>query len=238
MQEKILQWLKTDRFYNRGVALYQTFGKSLSLKAILNRQGETPYNKNLLTEELRKLAKIDPDELKHILSQPVEKSAEPVSEAEHVEPANPDTTPPVTEPTEAGKKKSIPPGIRKGIRLREEFPFLSSPDCPHELKILVSDMLTAFENYKAAHDGLFLAESPEQFSALSKTEVEQFLENRAIWDELNHFKVNAAILGKHPVFHERIAFEALRKLNSADLSRERTNLYEICRLRINDGMMK
>ena len=86
-------------------------------------------------------------------------------------------------------------------------------------------MLTAFENYKSAHEGLFQAETPEQFSSLSKTVVEQYLENRSIWEELNFFKVNGAILGKHPVFHELIAFEALRKLNSAELSRKRTNLY-------------
>lgn len=86
-------------------------------------------------------------------------------------------------------------------------------------------MLTAFENYRTAHEDLFLAESPEQFSSLAKTAVEQYIENRSIWEELNHFKANGKILGSHPIFHELIAFEALRKLNSSELSRKRTNLY-------------
>ena len=42
---------------------------------------------------------------------------------------------------------------------------------------------------------------------------------------MNHFKAYGKILGKHPIFHELIASEAMRKLNSSELSRKRTNLY-------------
>ncbi|MCX6270505.1 MAG: hypothetical protein NTU44_04655 [Bacteroidetes bacterium] len=133
MKEQILHWLKSDRSFNTAVALYQKFGASLSLKAILNRQGETPYNGNLLTEELRKLAEIDPDELKHILSQPTQKIQ--VAEAmnltdvvEEVEETEPETseamteqteevvtesTESVTEPVDQDKKKASPSSSEK-----------------------------------------------------------------------------------------------------------------------------
>lgn len=116
MKEQILHWLKYDRTYDKGVALYQHFGKSLSLKAILNRQGETPYNKSLLTEELRKLAGIDPDELKYILSMPVSKEAEPVTEPEpaEIESEEPVSNDPETESIETGKKKASPSVSEKG----------------------------------------------------------------------------------------------------------------------------
>ncbi|MHC1707412.1 MAG: hypothetical protein AB9842_07810 [Bacteroidales bacterium] len=107
MKEQILHWLKSDRSYDTGVALYQHFGKSLSLKAILNRQGETPYNRGLLTEELRKLAEIDPDELKHILSQPVQKQEAPHAEPEALEVESEE------EPDEIVKKKASRPASEK-----------------------------------------------------------------------------------------------------------------------------
>ena len=116
MKERILHWLKSDRTYNNGVAFYQKYGKSLSLKAILNRQGETTYNKNLLTEELRKLAGIDPDELKHLLSSPVtnvveEEATLDASENQLEEPTTLGQQP---ELAETGKKKASPSVSEKG----------------------------------------------------------------------------------------------------------------------------
>ncbi|MCX6270504.1 MAG: hypothetical protein NTU44_04650 [Bacteroidetes bacterium] len=86
-------------------------------------------------------------------------------------------------------------------------------------------MLTAYENYRVAHQALFSAPDANRFSEVSKTVVEEYLENRLIWDELNFYKSNGHILGKHPIFEELLSFEALRKLNSAELSRKRQNLY-------------
>lgn len=39
MKNKILQYLKTDRGFETGLALYMQFGNSESFKRILNRQG-------------------------------------------------------------------------------------------------------------------------------------------------------------------------------------------------------
>ncbi len=86
-------------------------------------------------------------------------------------------------------------------------------------------MLTAYDTYLAAHEDLFITVDPEKFGKLSKQTVEAYLENRAIWEELNYFKKNGELLGKHPVFSELNEIETLRKLNSAELAQKRQNIY-------------
>ena len=40
------------------------------------------------------------------------------------------------------------------IGFREEFPFLNSPDCPYELKALVTDKFSSYYRYKELHKKL------------------------------------------------------------------------------------
>jgi hypothetical protein len=103
------------------------------------------------------------------------------------------------------------------FRIRDEFPFLRRSDCPVELKILVADMLTAYDAYKLAHDSLFKAETFEQIHKASRDTVENYLENHLIWDELNYYKEKGAILGKHPIFHWMERLDAIRRLKVGDL---------------------
>ncbi len=42
--------------------------------------------------------------------------------------------------------------LTKGGRFREDWPFLSEPDCPTELKALAADMITSWHNYVNAHE--------------------------------------------------------------------------------------
>jgi hypothetical protein len=94
----------------------------------------------------------------------------------------------------------VPEETRKAFRLRDEFPFLNSKDCPQELKILVADMITAHDTYIAEHKKLHDSLSDAEIAEVSKSVVENYLENREIWEELNHYKKNRKVLGKHPVF--------------------------------------
>ncbi|MEI6577752.1 MAG: hypothetical protein WCO63_16380 [Bacteroidota bacterium] len=86
-------------------------------------------------------------------------------------------------------------------------------------------MFTQNDRFRDSHDLLFLAESAEEESFAAINCVEGYLANRAIWLELNHYKTFGTILGDHPIFEIRKEMEGLRKLNSAELSRKRTNLY-------------
>ncbi len=113
MKSQVINWLKFDREFESGVHLFMKFGTSLSLKARLNRQGKTQYNMDLLMEELRKLAGIDPAEFKSIISIPVHvygkrkaeqtKAIDPViSESAKVEQAQ------VIDPLQTDQEQSVP----------------------------------------------------------------------------------------------------------------------------------
>ena len=78
-------------------------------------------------------------------------------------------------------------------------------------------MLTAYDAYKAAHAALFEAKTREEIEHASRQSVEQYLENRLIWDELSHYKETGAILGRHPIFEWMVRLDQIRGLKIADL---------------------
>lgn len=97
------------------------------------------------------------------------------------------------------KYKAAPETTVKMIRFREKFPFLSKPDCPDVLKILVADMFTAYGNYKEAFAKL--EQMPDdaniqEAANVSRDIVENFIANREIWEELDYYREYGKILGK------------------------------------------
>lgn len=94
----------------------------------------------------------------------------------------------------------VPDNIKRAIKLRDEFPFLKQKTCPGVLKELVADMLTAYDAYIESHSKLVEGASADDIAELSKSTVKNYLENRQIWEELNHFKTKGELLGQHPIF--------------------------------------
>jgi hypothetical protein len=78
-------------------------------------------------------------------------------------------------------------------------------------------MLTAYDAYKLAHESLFTSKTFEQIHQASRDTVENYLENRSIWLELNYYKENGSILGKHPIFDWMRRLDAIRHLKVGDL---------------------
>jgi len=78
-------------------------------------------------------------------------------------------------------------------------------------------MLTAYDAYKLAHESLFTAKTFEQIHQASRDTVENYLENRSIWLELNYYKVNGVILGLHPIFDWLKRQDTIRHLKIGDL---------------------
>lgn len=101
------------------------------------------------------------------------------------------------------EKQALTLEVKKAIRLREEFPFLKEKECPDELKILVADMLTAYDKFREAHPRMFEAGSEEELQKAVSDVVENYLENQAIWKELNYYKEHGEILGEHPIFNQQ-----------------------------------
>lgn len=115
---------------------------------------------------------------------------------------------------------------------REDWPFLSEPDCPIELKILAADKITAYRLFAEGHEELFSCVSREDCEKTAKKVIENYSKNRKIHSEFCFYRDNHRLLGKHPVFAEVKQIRALRSMSTRDLFRKRDNLRDaIWRLR-------
>lgn len=122
--------------------------------------------------------------------------------------------------------QGVPPTPPVQKKFRDSWPFLADRTCPFELKALAADKITAYHNYTEAHRRLPSCGSNEEFYSVANEVIENFLENRAIFEELDYFKQQGTILGKHRIFSEARSMDALRKLSIKDLIRKEGNLKE------------
>lgn len=219
MQKEILDWLKHDRKFNTGVLLYFRYGRNRSYINMFNLQGETKQNQETLLEEFRQMLGKSIVEFNKLIKQPVrQKKIDNRQEIKEIIQAN--NSPEAIE---------IRQKVKNEQKLRDEFPFLNSPDCPNELKILVADKITAFRAYKESHKELFTTgTSNEKFTAVKNT-VENYIMNRKIYDELNYYKQHNKLLGEHPVFARVKMIDELQETNTVGLTRLKDNLKKYIR---------
>lgn len=120
-----------------------------------------------------------------------------------------------------------------GLKLRERFPFLGEKDCPDKLKILVSDMLTAWDGFKEGHSALMVVteEGKEEKSLtdaeiyeLAKETIDAFQLNHAIWDELEYYNEHKEVLGNHPIFADDQLKEKVASMSDVDLVNRQKNV--------------
>jgi hypothetical protein len=135
---------------------------------------------------------------------------------------SPDTTPTISDveiPTPTPKK------------LRDEYPFLSSPTCPPELKILAADKITAYHTYCAAHRRLVDCCNPSEQLATVTELVEAFITNRLIYEEFAYYAQHGTVLGRHRIFEEYKQIRQLRSLPVIELFKLQQKLeYNIWRI--------
>lgn len=260
-KNQITEYLAGSRDYSEGVSLYQRFGQNLRLKRLFITD-DTQTTKEILFEELRKLAGLTEQEFAHlprraatpkptlngltakaiIFDDPKDNEATlkeladsfGVTVDELVSPdfqervlamdENADRIEELTDQLDEARSKyaETPEPIKKMIRFREKYPFLNSPDCPDVLKVLVADMFTSYDNYKAAHARLQVLADDEATAAVADCEkvVTEYLKNREIWDELEYYRENGTILGKAAKFREMEAAEDYTKLSEIDLMKK------------------
>lgn len=123
---------------------------------------------------------------------------------------------------------SAPEEVKQAVKLRDEFPFLNDADCPDEFKILVADKFTAYYNFVEGREELKAlvalgASNDDLFEIASKT-VKEFKLNLDIYDELNYYKEHKQILGKHPIFAEKMLEEAVNAMGTVELTKRQKNL--------------
>lgn len=122
-------------------------------------------------------------------------------------------------------EEDTPVPAQTGYRFRDEWPFLSHPDCPMELKILATDKITAYHNTVRLHGELFSCADDKCYET-AKNLLENFRQNRQITAEFTYYKEHGAVLGKHPIFGRSAAFDTYRKMSIRELIREQERLKE------------
>lgn len=303
LKADVIQYLTTDRTFDGARQLYLQYGPRGSFYNRASRALESLLMRDMLRDELVKLAGIPEQVAAQLFAQRIVMQADPV--IAEASPAPTTTNPPATDQAEAaaeaerkkfitqlkmaiGRQKSkiekkgetepekvqfwidelakmeadlaayteekpakapaaetpaestgdeaekpvtiskvlaeLPEEVRKSIRLREEFPFLATADCPPLLKQLVGHMLDAYDKYRHAHQALFAATTDEDIAELSKTVVDNYIENREIWDELNHFKNHGKILGKHVIFKSTLVEEKVAAMSVVELAKRKETL--------------
>jgi len=85
-------------------------------------------------------------------------------------------------------------------------------------------MLTAYENYTTNHDKLTTEQNPALVGKICESVVEDYLENRLIWDELIHYRDKGTILGHHPIFAWKKRIGQIRGMSNAELIKLRDQL--------------
>ena len=115
-----------------------------------------------------------------------------------------------------------PPSSRPAFR--EQWTFLSEPDCPPELKILAADKITAYRDYVDAHRRLFDCTTLDECFATAENLIKSFSENRKILYEFTYYAEHQALLGRHSIFREMQELATLRKMGPVALVARQKNL--------------
>lgn len=118
------------------------------------------------------------------------------------------------QPNAPGSEK---PKAKTTRSFRKDWPFLSKPDCPTELKALAADKISCWERYTAAHKQLFDCATPEDCYQAAFNVVENYKENRAIHAELEYYQQHGTVLGRHKVFDKFKRFKSLQGKNIVEL---------------------
>lgn len=222
-RKEILEWLAGPRDKSEGAELYRRLGKNLMLK----RQfavNFTEYVRKTLVRELTKMAGLTDEDVRTM----ERKAAFAKEIAERTDAIEADRA----KSGQIERIPSIPDEAQKKIRFRERFPFLSEPDCPDVLKVMVADMFTAYGKSREARAALQAmpdTENGPEALALARDTVENYIDDRAIMDELVHYRDHRALLGRHPKvraamgldsdepdYTEMETAELVKKLNSAN----------------------
>ena len=116
-------------------------------------------------------------------------------------------------------------------KLRDRWPFLDEPDCPVELQALITRRITRYHEYSSLYPQLREAQSLTELSALCGKLLDAYLDNQAIFRELEYYQKNRRVLGRHPLFRHFSQLYKLRSMSVRDLIREqqktRDNIWRV-----------
>lgn len=142
------------------------------------------------------------------------------------------------EPIKDTSKENKAPEAPNKRKLRDDYSFLDNPNTPNELKILVSNKITAYKEFKAAHEKLFDCRDNKEELATARHIIENYIENYRIHKELHHYKNTGTVLGNHPIFEEFARLKSIATSGPIELMKQMKRLeHNIWRIQryINSG---
>lgn len=196
---KLVAWIRKGAPLKDGVRLYAGLPNKPRLMAALDRN--PAKHRELLNLEICGMLGITIARFNQIIKEHGSKKTEDRRPKPEVKP----------------ETRNQEPGTFKKRSFRAQFPFLSRPGCPTELKALAADKITAWENYTAGHEKLFDCSSLDECYHVAFEVVENYLENRLIYEELEYYGQHGSILGKHRIFDQYKKYERLRGYNVIEL---------------------
>lgn len=216
MKEQFLKWLRAGEPFDEGISLLQEHHTNKGYVRRLQVQGATPRIREIVRYDLMTLCGLKERELKALLGMKAKPGAK-VEKSQQL-------------------LHKVLTGDKQAIKVRDEFPFLSDLSCPEELKILVSDKLTAYHRYRKAHARLIDCKDLTECYQVAGEVVEAYLENVAIYEELNHYKRTGEILGNHKIFARLNFKRSLLSMETRELFRQHSaikNNYYRTRKKVN-----
>lgn len=198
------------RDYDEGIKLYQKYGLNPRLKVRIF----TPNNnhlgvRNLLFYELERLVGKQPIKVQ-IVEDTVEEIDFKIYEI--------DTEIDIPK-TQTVKATELPQKA-----LKNEFPLLDFKTMPDELKILVIDRISLFNQSKIARQKLEEAATDEERLIHNKELIECMTNNQRIWEELNYYQTNKKILGKYWKLTQKSDLDKLREMTREQLFKLKQNI--------------
>lgn len=116
----------------------------------------------------------------------------------------------------------VRPVTRPVPKLRERFTFLDDPECPVELQALVTRRISDYHQYSRLYLQLRECETIEQCADIAEKLLDAYLDNQAIFRELEFYQKHRKVLGHHPLFRHFQELTHLRSMSVRDLIREQT----------------
>ena len=234
VQEDILKWLDGEHDFDAGIALFKQVSRNTFYIANLQRSRRL----STLEYELNKAVRGVKREAGSGKREAGSRKSEVGSRAEGIPSGEVGSRKSEVVPKASLREKSEVRSQKSEVGsqklkntetkfvIRDEFPFLKRNDCPDVLKILVADMLTSHERYVKAHEQLFEVAHKSEDVCFDTAEevVSNYLTNRQIWNELEHYKKTGKLLGEHPVFDEMRKKEAAEKMTVEEMEKKIFNL--------------
>ena len=245
VKQKIITYLEGPRNLAEGIALVLAHSRNVPLiRTLQRRRQDTPYA-GAVFEELRKMAGLTPFAFAHMkryAKRPPEEETK--TNGSHVTILGIDEKPCDSQQAEASPSPSEPAAkpvsdtLQKMINFRKRFPFLNDPKCPDVLKVLVADMFTAYGKYRDAHQQLTQVPDDKMAPELTETVLDNFLEDRAIMAELEYYRDNGQLLGKHPKVAAQGKTDEISSMSDFELAKAMKNAMSNiskCRVIIENG---